>query len=131
MTDTTPPPGAIIPPRIGPIKLIGRLPDGWWLMIGEDVNQLGHEWEATTLAAIFRESTQRWVVCGRNWWLVDYPVIVRRRTVQVTVDCRPGDRVVVLSPEAMDGITDLGYGRPRTPNSDAFQSALDAAVVAE
>ncbi len=126
MTDSTEaPPGAIIPARIGENGEIGLdLPEGWWLMAGEDVGALPYDaWEAASVT--YPEawgSVIGWGSTGR--------VVVRRRTVQVTVDARPGDRVVVLSPEMYEYIHN--DSAPWTEEqSRAVHDAYERAVVAE
>lgn len=78
MTEHEAPPGAIIPPRIGPIGL--DLPDGWWL-VGDGVLEDGDTWDVDCL-------------------------VVRRRMVQVTVEARPGDRVIVISGDLWEAALD-------------------------
>lgn len=132
MTDTTPPKGAIIPPKIGEIGL--DLPDGWWLMHGGDAGALPDGWESIPVSywAAGKDGERRgWLATPVSDNDPDLRHFVRRRIVKVTVDARPGDWVVVMSSQAMDGIRDFGYGARRTPGTDAFQDAIDKAVVAE
>lgn len=134
MTAHEAPPGAIIPPRIGPIWL--DLPDGWWLIRGDNAAVLSSdEWEVTTPYRL-TVTDDAWRKPDAYETAYDTAVIVRRCKVQVTVDATPGDRVVVLDEHGwrwLNSITSIGSGTvaPSVATRIDTRDAIDAAVVAE
>lgn len=97
MTDI--PVGAIIPPRIGDVEL--TLFDGWYLMLGSDARALDEGWECCPLPSMHRPFWDSGVHWGTYSW-----IIARRARKEVTVECGPNDRIVVLNDKAWIALHD-------------------------
>lgn len=97
MFDNAAPPGAIIPPQFGDIGF--SLPPGTWLAEADTVARLDPDlWEWMALAHYQQGADVLWqspIHAGESCAIV----VVRRRSMQVAVTTRPGDRVTVVPAE--------------------------------